>query len=93
MVTWQAMSPQLDAHHRDTLLQLFTEPPSRNLEWRRVVSLLQAVGTVTTEKNGKVLVTLGQEPSVLHPPHDKDVEVQTIVDLRRMLRNAGYEPG
>jgi hypothetical protein len=91
MVTWQVMNPQLDVHHRDTLVKFFTEPPSRNIEWRRVVSLLEAVGTVTT--NGKVMVTLGEETSVLHPPHDKDVEVQTIVDLRRMLRNAAYEPG
>ena len=86
------MNAEVDAHHRDTLMQLFTEPPNRNVEWRRVVSLLEAVGEVTTEKNGKLVVTVGQETSVFHPPHDKDVDVQTIVDLRRMLRNAGYEP-
>ena len=30
---------------------------------------------------------------MLHEPHGKDVDVQTIVDVRRMLSNAGYAPG
>jgi hypothetical protein len=83
---------KLDNHHRNTLRKLFEHPPSRNIEWREVESLLEAVGTVTRESNGKVLVSIGPETEVLHPPHDKDVDLQMIVDLRRMLENAGYGP-
>jgi hypothetical protein len=83
----------LDGHHRKTLEKIFEHPPSRNLEWREVESLLEAVGTVTRERNGKLKVSVGPETEVLHPPHGKDIDVQTIVDIRRMLGNAGYAPG
>ena len=53
-------------------------------------SLLEAVGTVIQEHNGKLEVTLGAETEVLQPPHGKDIDAQMIVDLRRMLTNAGY---
>jgi hypothetical protein len=44
------------------------------------------------EPNGKVKVELGGESEVLQPPDDKDVDGQMIVDLRRMLTNAGLQP-
>jgi hypothetical protein len=44
------------------------------------------------EHNGKVRVTLGGETEVFQPPRDKDVDKQMIVDLRRMLASAGFEP-
>ena len=87
------MSGTLDNHHRKTLEKLFEHPPSRNVEWRELESLLGAVGTVTREHNGKLRVSVGPETEVFHPPHGKDVDVQTIVDARRMLENAGYAPG
>jgi hypothetical protein len=47
---------------------------------------------VTREANGKLVVSVGPETEVFHPPHGKDVDQQMIVDLRRMLENAGYSP-
>jgi len=83
---------ELGSHHRDTLNKIFGHPASGNVEWREVLSLLEAVGTVDEEHNGKIRVTLGEEAEVLQLPRDKDVDKQTIVDLRRMLANAGLEP-
>ena len=57
-----------------------------------MLSLLEAVGTVTEEHNGNVKVTLGDETEVLRPPREKDIDKDMIVDLRRMLRHAGLEP-
>jgi hypothetical protein len=37
-------------------------------------------------------VTIGSETEVFDRPHGKDVDVHELVDLRRMLRNAGLEP-
>ena len=37
-------------------------------------------------------MTLGDETEVFVPPHGKDVDVQQLVDLRRMLKNAGFAP-
>jgi hypothetical protein len=81
----------LDGHHRKTLEKIFEHPPSRNLEWREIESLLEAVGTVTREHNGKLKVSVGPETEVLHP-HGKDVTSRPS-SIRRMVGNAGYAPG
>jgi hypothetical protein len=86
------VAADLNHHHRVTLERIFSHPLSGNVEWRQVLSLLKAVGTATREPNGKVKVELGGETEVLQPPDDKDVDRQMIVDLRRMLTNAGLEP-
>ncbi len=86
------MEAHLSSRHRDTIDKIFSHPPSRGIEWREAVSLLEAIGTVTHEHNGKLRVSLGPETEVLRAPHGKDVEVQTVVDLRRMLRQAGFAP-
>ena len=86
------MAVDLNNRHRDTLEKIFRHPASGNVEWRQVLSLLEAVGTTTQEPNGKVKVELGGQTEVLQPPNDKDVDRQMIVDLRRMLTNAGLEP-
>jgi len=86
------MEAHLDSRHRDTVERIFAEPTSHNIEWREVVSLLEATGTVTHEHNGKLRVSLGADTEVLTPPHGKDVDVQMLVDLRRMLKQAGFEP-
>ena len=33
---------------------------------------------------------VGAETEVLTPPRHKDIDVQQVVDLRRMLTNGGY---
>jgi hypothetical protein len=86
---FEPMAPHLSGHHRDTLEKILAHPASGNIEWRSVISLLEAVGTVREEHNGKFEVTIGPETEVLHRPHGKDVEKQMIVDLRRMLTEAG----
>jgi hypothetical protein len=87
------MTESLNHHHRNTVEKLFEHPSSRNIEWREVESLLEAIGTVTREHNGKLVVSVGPETEVFGPPHGKDLDTQTVVDLRRMLDNAGYAPG
>ena len=57
-----------------------------------MVSLLEAVGTVTERHDGKVAVKIATELEFLEPPAGKDVDDQMLVDLRRMLTAAGYRP-
>jgi hypothetical protein len=80
----------LNNRHRDTLNQLFEHPVSRNVEWRAVISLLEAVGSVTPHHNGKIAVTLGSQTEFFDPRGEKDLDVQTVVDLRELLSSAGY---
>jgi hypothetical protein len=87
------MTPvHLNDHHRDTLETIFSHASSGNIEWRQVLSLLNVVGTTTEEHNGKIKVTVGPETEVLSPPHGKYIDEQMLVDLRRMLRQAGFGP-
>jgi hypothetical protein len=83
---------ELSNRHRDTIEKIFERPSSGNVEWREVLSLLETVGDVVEEPNGRYRVTLGSETEVVDRPHGKDVDVQLLVDLRRMLRNAGFGP-
>jgi hypothetical protein len=83
----------VNAEHRDTLEKILDHPASGNVEWRQVRSLLEAVGTVTEQHNGRFEVKLGDETEVFDAPKDKDVDKQMIVDLRRMLTRAGIAPG
>ena len=78
----------LNSDHRQVVKRLFAVPPSENIEWRQVRSLLEALGVVTEERNGKLKVELGGQVEVLEPPRGKDIDRQMIVDLRRMLSNA-----
>jgi hypothetical protein len=82
---------QLKSHHRDTLNQIFRHPTSHNIEWHDVLSLLGAVASVEESHDGKYLVTLGGETDAIERPKQKDIDVQQVVDLRRMLRAGGYD--
>jgi len=79
----------LGREHRNTLEKIMRHPASGNIEWRQVRSLLEAVGTVTEEHDGKLRVTVGAETDVLQRPHGKDIGKDTIVDLRHLLTRAG----
>jgi hypothetical protein len=83
----------LSNHHRNTLRQIFQHPVSHNIEWHAVVSLLEAVGSTVEQRGGKVAVTIGSETEYFDPPAHKDIDAQAVVDLRRMLSNAGYGAG
>jgi hypothetical protein len=89
-VSSPAEQAHLSNHHRTTLRQIFQHPVSHNIEWRAVVSLLEAVGSVTEHPDGKLAVTLGTQTQFLDPPANKDIDAQMVVDLRHMLSAAGY---
>ena len=78
----------LNSDHRSVVRRIFTVPSSENIEWRQVRSLLEALGAVTQEHDGKLKVTLGGEVEVFERPRGKDIDRQMIVDLRRMLSRA-----
>jgi hypothetical protein len=85
-------SQHLDNRHRNTLRQIFEHPTSHNIEWHAVTSLLDAIGTADVHHDGKVEVRIGSQHVFLEPPTGKDIDTQMVLDLRRMLSLAGYEP-
>lgn len=82
----------LSSHHRDTLTALFAHPTSHNVRWVDVVSLLAAVGEVEEKHDGRFRVSIGSEVQVFDRTHGKDVTMEQITDLRRMLTHAGFGP-
>jgi hypothetical protein len=84
--------PNLSGPHLDTLAQLFRHPTSHNIEWHDVLSLLEAVGTVEKHSDGKYRVTIGPDSVVVEAPVHKDIDISTVTELRKLLRDAGYGP-
>ena len=81
----------LSNHHRNTLRQIFQHPVSHNVEWRAVVSLLEAVGSAVEQRGGKVAVTLGSQTEYLDPPAHKalkELSEATRVPIAVYLREA-----
>ena len=83
----------LNNHHRNTLRQIFQHPVSHNIEWHSVVSLLEAVGSVVQNHDGTVAATVGSETEYFEIPARKDIDTETVVNLRRILSSAGYGTG
>ena len=84
------MTEHLSHHHRETLQHVLDHQHAGNIHWREVRSLLEAVGEVETEKNGKVRITVGDTTFKIHDPGHHEVDTQLLVDLRRALEAAGY---
>ena len=79
----------LNNHHRNTLRQIFQHPVSHNIEWHAVLTMLKAIGSVSANtRDGMVAVTVGSGPNSRGVPAHKDIDTQTVVDLRRMLKRA-----
>ena len=87
----RAPAPQ-NPHHRQTLLQVFQRPASHNIEWHAVLSLLQAVGSVELRHDGEYAVHIGAETAFLGRQKDKDIDVEQVLAVRRLLTAAGYGP-
>jgi hypothetical protein len=82
----------LNGHHRVTLEKIFRHPVGQNIEWHDVVSLLDNVGTVVEEPNGRYVVTIGSQTETFDAPRHRDLDSQRVLDLRRMLEGAGITP-
>ncbi|MCU1430511.1 MAG: hypothetical protein JWL83_4511 [Actinomycetia bacterium] len=80
----------LNNHHRDTLLHIFQHPTSANVDWKDALSLLEVVGSVEQRRDGKFAVQIGDETAFFARPKNKDLDIEQVVELRRMLTNAGY---
>lgn len=82
----------LNSHQRNTLHKIFRHPVGHNIEWRAVVSLLEAVGSVEEHRDGKVAVTVGSQTRFFDIPSHKDIDTDSVVELRHLLDAAGYGP-
>ncbi len=82
----------LSSHHLATAEKILAHPVNHNLPWHDVVSLIAEIGTVTEEPNHRFTITVGSATKTFDRPRHDDIDEQQIVDLRRMLRDAGITP-
>lgn len=81
----------LSGTHLDTLSQIFRHPTSHNIEWHDVLSLLEAAGSVEEHGDGRYRVTIGGESIFVERPEHKDIDTEVVVELRRLLRDGGFD--
>lgn len=80
----------VSSNHRVTLDHIERRPTTHNLEWHDVISLLEEIADVVEAHDGKFRVALGGQRLVLTRPAHKDVDEQMVLDLRHLLKQAGY---
>lgn len=83
------------ASRRDsrTLEAIFRHPAAHNLAWSDALHLIEGLGVVRHEPNGRLLFTIAEHSEVLHQPHGKELTAEEIDRLRKFLEAAGVRPG
>lgn len=84
----------MNSHHQKTSKNIFTDPASGSLEWRKVEALLLACGAVLIEGNGsRVRFELAGVVASFHRPHpEKKAKRYLVRDAREFLIKAGIAP-
>ena len=84
----------MNSTQRKTLQAIFAKPVQGNLEWRKVESLLLALGAEKIEGNGSaVTFFLNGQRADFHRPHpQKEALKYRIKALREFLKHAGITP-
>jgi hypothetical protein len=80
---------EMNHHHRTTLHSLFAHPISANLDFKKVVHLLEDLGTEIENKSGnRIGVKLnGHSAAFSHAHHDLPKE--EVVQVRKFLESCG----
>lgn len=83
------------SHRTANLLRaIFHDPPSGNVHWREVESLLKHVGASLEPISGaRIRVKLNRMEGVLHRPHHSNVlDVSALMHVREILARGGVTP-
>lgn len=77
--------------HDRVLAAIFKDPPSGNIHWREVESLLKSLGAELHEMPGaRLRVILNGREGILHRPHHSSVlPKQDVKHIRKFLLSAG----
>jgi len=77
--------------HRKTLQTIFDNPVRSDVEWKKIESLLTALGGELSEGRGsRIRVALNNVRAVFHRPHpQKETDKGALKSVRRFLKEAG----
>jgi hypothetical protein len=84
----------MSRHHANLIRSIFHDPPSGNIHWRDIESLLKHVGATLESLSGaRIRVRLNRMEDVVHRPHHSNVlDTRSVVHLREFLARAGVTP-
>lgn len=84
----------IDGKHRRTLEELFAHPVSTNIDFWKVVNLLEDLGATYDETGGGNLeVELNGQEATFAIPRKKNIDDKhEVVAIRRFLEAAGVTP-
>lgn len=84
----------MNSKHTKTLADIFFDPVTGSLEWRRIEALFVACGATTIEGNGsRVRFELNGVIATFHRPHpEKEAKRYQVRDAREFLSKAGVRP-
>ena len=84
----------MSRHHANLIRTIYHDPPSGNVHWREIESLLRHVGAVLEPISGaRIRMTLNRMEGVLHRPHHSNtLDAKSILHLRGFLARAGVTP-
>jgi len=83
----------MSRHHAMLIRSIFHDPPSGNVHWREIESLLKHVGALLEPLSGaRIRVTLNRMEEVLHRPHGDELDRQGVLHVRAFLGRAGVTP-
>jgi hypothetical protein len=84
----------MNSTHRKTLEAIFVDPVLRSLEWRRIETLLIAIGCQVIEGNGsRVRFEKNGVVTIFHRPHpSKEAKPYQVRDAREFLISIGVKP-
>jgi hypothetical protein len=87
-----ATRPRILSRDRRTLEALFRHPVPKNLAWSDALHLVERLGSVRQEHNGRLLLAVGEQRHVFHEPHGKELTAEEVQQLRKFLEGAGVTP-
>ena len=85
----------MSSHHAKLLRMIFHDPPSHNIHFREVESLLRHIGAEVESLSGaRSRVTKDRVEAILHRPHhhNNELDKQGLIHLREFLARAGVTP-
>lgn len=85
---------KLSSRHQKTLQAIFHNPDRSDVDWKKIESLLSAIGAEVSEGRGsRIRVVLNDVKAVFHRPHpQKETDKGALKSVRRYLKEAGVTP-